>query len=264
MHSLFQVVETCERLLNRAGGAGRYSSRTFYGHGLFLKATIHGRSMLELVSSSKSTDAGAICVLARCIMEIHNAATYFLEERLSKDEAHMRLHLFLLNHSANLKRIHDHLGTAKSDFWVSGSVRWSVTELEKNPVFAALDEPHRKNLLRGKSPYLYGRYSGSRLVSKTVESGLYTLFSQSTHSFSLGLPAVEGGQFTPAGTESSLLLAADTGALYMSSLALMYWRLRHRAIKKITAEERAFLQEHALPASLMMRLSDIKSQAAVF
>lgn len=218
MHSLFQVVETCERLLNRAESAGRYSSRTFYGHGLFLKATLHGRSMLELVSSSESTDVGAICVLARCIMEIHNAATYFLEERLSKDEAHMRLHLFLLNHSTNLKRIHEHLGTAKSDFWVSGSIRWSVTELEKNPVFAALDELHRKNLLRGKSPYLHGRYSGSRLVSKTVESGLYTLFSQSAHSFALGLPAVGRRRSSYSGGDREL---TAVGSRYRSSLLVV-------------------------------------------
>jgi len=163
VHPLRGVVEICEQVLSRARESSRSTSRVLYGHGLFAKAVKHGRSILTLASGEHEPDVGAICVLSRCIMEVHKAASYFLEVGLSKDEAHMRLHLFLLNHSTDLEKIHDRLGTSKSDFWHRVGRKWSLDELAKNPIFMSLDEKHRENLSRGKSPYLHARYSGPRL-----------------------------------------------------------------------------------------------------
>jgi hypothetical protein len=257
MHPLHQVVDICENMLDRAKDSAKSSSRVFYGHGLFAKASLHGRSILLLASGKQNVDVGAICVLARCTVEIHNAASYLLESNLSKDEAHMRLHLFLLNHSIDLEKIQERLGTARSDFWHNDSSQWSLSELAKNPIFIALDEPHRKNLSKGKSPYIHSRYSGPRLIPKNIESGLYTLFSQSAHSYSLGL-LMGGGQATPTGIVNSFGLAIDATTMYLASLALLYWRLRHKAIKQFSAEERRTLEEESTSTRLLTRLSEIK------
>lgn len=260
MHALFRVVDICECLIERAQNAGKHSSRTYHGHGLFLKAVLHGRSMLTLIVSNGVTDVGAVCVLARCVMEAGNAAMYLLENGLSKDEAHLRLHLLLLNHSTDLQRIHVYLGT-NGNSWSTMSRHWSLSELARNPIFTAQDDLHRKNLLRGKAPYLHNRYAGPRLITKAVESGLYTLFSQSTHSLSLGLP-LGGGQITPVGSDNSLMLAADVGALYLSSFAPIYWRLRHKAIKILHSEERAFLRDQSSSSYLIARLEKIKKMGS--
>jgi hypothetical protein len=191
-------------------------------------------------------------------MEVQKAASYFLEIGLSKDEAHMRLHLFLLNHSTDLEKIHNRLDTAKTDFWHRAGRTWSLDELMKNPVFMSLDSRHRTNLLRGKSPYLHTRYTGPRLLSYDVENGLYTLFSHSAHSFSLGLPETGDGSASPSGAVNSFCLALDSASLHLASFGLLYWRVRHRAIKVFSDEERRVLQDAASPELIMQRLSEIQ------
>lgn len=258
VHPLRGVVEVCERVLSRARESSRSTSRVLYGHGLFAKAVQHGRSIVTLAGGEHESDVGAICVLSRCIMEVHKAASYFLEAGLSKDEAHMRLHLFLLNHSTDIEKIHDRLGTSKSDFLHRAGREWSRKELAKNPVFMSLDEKHRENLSRGKSPYLHARYSGLRPLPLHIESGLYTLFSHSAHSFSLGLPEVGGGAASPAGTVNSFFLAVDAASLHLASFGLLYWRVRHRAIKQFLPQERRTLEDAASPALLIKRLDEIR------
>lgn len=258
IHPLRGVVEICEQMLSRARDSSTSTWRILYGHGLFTKAVRHGRSIVTLAGAEHEPDVGAICVLSRCIMEVHKAAAYFLEIGLSKDEAHLRLHLFLLNHSTDLEKIHDRLGTAKSDFWHQMGRKSSLAELAKNPVFTSLDQKHRENLIRGKSPYLHTRYTGPRLLPLNIESGLYTLFSHSTHSFSLGLPEVGSGAASPSGTVNSFYLAADSAAHHLASFGLLYWRVRHRAIKQLPAHELEILKESASPAVLMKRLEEIR------
>lgn len=257
------MVEVCEQVLSRARESSVSTSRVLYGHGLFAKAVQHGRSILTLAGGENQTDVGAVCVLSRCIMEVHKAASYFLEVGLSKDEAHMRLHLFLLNHSTDIEKIHDRLGTSKSDFWHRAGRQSSLEELAKNPVFKSLDEKHRENLSRGKSPYLHARYSGPRLLPLRIESGLYTLFSQSAHSFSLGLLEVGRGELSPVGAVNSFFLAADSASLHLASFGLLYWRVRHRAIKQLLPLERRVLEDAASPVFLMKRLDEIRMKYGV-
>jgi hypothetical protein len=247
-------------MLQRARQSSRSSSRVIYGHGFFSKATRHGRSILTLAKADSQPDVSAICVLARCIMEAHKAASYFLEPGLSEDEAQMRLHLLLLNHSTDLEKIHNRLGISNDDIWHKTGREWSLEELSSNPVFNALDEPHRKNLVRGKSPYLHARYSGPRLVPLAIENGLYTLFSHSAHSFSLGLPETGGGAASPSGAVNSFHLAVESASLHLADLGLIYWRLRHRAIKHLQMEDRSALTAAKSSEALLKRLQDIKTR----
>lgn len=260
-HPLRNVVEICEQMLFRAQASQSRSSRALYGHDLFVKAVQHGRSIVTLASGEHEPDVGAMCVLARCIMEVHKAASYFLESGLSKNEADLRLNLVLLNHSTDLEKILHHLDTQKSEPWLRAMREWSLSKLAKNPIFMSLDDKHRENLKRGKSPYLHARYSGPKLLPLNIESGLYTLFSQSAHSFSLGLPqTVENGSATPAGAVNSFFLAADSAALHLASLGLLYWRVRKRAIKQLSPQDKQSLEKVASPALLMKRLNKIRKR----
>jgi hypothetical protein len=82
---------------------------------------------------------GGICVLARCLIEVRNASAYLLESNISKDEAHLRLHLVGLNQSVDMQRVNKGLETSRTDFWTEHSITYSREELAKNPNFVALD-----------------------------------------------------------------------------------------------------------------------------
>ncbi len=257
------VVGLCEELLRRARDTDRSSSRTYYVHGFFAKAVQHGRSILALIEADKSVerqiDVGATCVLTRCILEIFNAAAYLTEAGVGADESDLRFNLFLLNHSTDLGRINRGLGINHGRFRYEASRQLLVDQLKTNPSFTSLDEDHKKRLLKGRSPYLTARYKGRRPLPAGVESALYTLFSQNAHSFSLGLaPVIGGGRATPIGEENAFFIALDTAALYLANLALLYWRIRYRAIKQLSIEERDKLRTAASPVALLNRISGIR------
>lgn len=263
-HPLRNVVEICEKMLSSARESTSRSSRSLYGHSLFAKAVQHGRSIVTLAGSKPEVDVGAICVLSRCIMEVHKAASYFLEAGLSKDEAQMRLHLFLLNHSTDLGKIQDRLNTAKSDYSHYLCRELLLSELAKNPTFMMLDKKHKENLMRGKFPYLHTRYAGPKLLSPNIESGLYTLFSHSAHSFSLGLQEDGGGAETPSGAVNSFFLAVDAASLHLASFGLLYWRVRHKAIKQLHLQDKQALEAAASPTLLMKRLDEIRMHSSAY
>jgi hypothetical protein len=229
-----------------------------YGHSLFAKAVKHGRSILILSDLDNEVDIGAVCTLTRCIMEIQKAASYFLEFNLSKEESNMRLHLLLLNHSSDLGKINDNLGTSGSSSLHKTFRDVHLVGLQKNPIFSSFEDKHQKNLLRGKSPYLHSRYSGSKVLPLNIESGLYTLFSQSVHSFSLGLTDLVDGSASPAGAYNSYMLAIEATSLYLASFALSYLRVRHRTFKDFPSRKRIALENLATPESLMKHLQEIK------
>ncbi len=181
---LEEVVLTCEAIRERASKTSPSSWRVYYAAGFFDKATLHGRSLVSLVNLFRGEkhplDISGICVLSRCILEVHNASSYLFEPGISKDELELRHRLFLLNHSADLKKINEGFGIKDNDTRSSFNhiaLQWSEDELQKNPVFQSLDDPHRKALLKGKSPYLTARYARKKPLTRSVESAAYNLFS---------------------------------------------------------------------------------------
>ncbi|WP_143330233.1 hypothetical protein [Chromobacterium haemolyticum] len=260
IHPLPNVVDVCEKLVIRARESFGSTYRIIYGHGLFVKAVRHGRSILTLTKEEDEQDIGGMCFLARCIMEAYKAASYFLEAGLSANEADMRLQLFSLNHSTDLCKIHERLGISKSDSLHHMTREWSLKKLEHNPIFMSLDEKHKNNLRRGKSPYQHNRYAGKNLLPSDVESGLYTLFSHSAHSFSLSLPETGSGSASASGAANSFFLAADVASIHLAAFGLLYWRVRHRAIKYLSPKERTILKESSSPSHLIERLEKIRSR----
>jgi hypothetical protein len=261
---LSRLTVLCESLIKRGAAVSRTSERAYYAHGYFSKSTLHARSILVLVAEldeeNKSIDIGAICVLARCIVEIRNASAYLLEHSISKPEAHLRLHLVGLNHATDLLRLGKGLDTIKSSQWSDFAIAFEKRELESNSIFKTLDEPHRKQLLKGRSPFQFSRYSGERPLAPAQESGLYTLLSQSAHSFSLGLSSVSGGgQATASGAYNATRIAIEAAILYLADTALTYCRFRNRAVGKLNEKERVLLGESVSPHRFHRVLASIKA-----
>lgn len=150
------LTDVIQAIAKRGTDAPPTTERAYYAHCLFTKASLHARSIVSLCDSSlqreEQPDVGGICVLARCLIEVRNATSYLLESNISKNEAHLRLHLVSLNQSVDLLRVTRGLETNRDDFWSEHSITYSRGELAGNPIFAALDPNQKKYLLRGKSP----------------------------------------------------------------------------------------------------------------
>lgn len=255
---------SCQAIVKRGTDVPPTTERAYYAHCLFTKATLHARSIVSLCDSSlqnnEQVDVGAICVLARCILEIRNAASYLLEHNISKEEAHLRLHLVGLNQSVDLLRVTKGLETSQDDFWSEHSITHSRRELERNPIFVALDVDHKKNLLRGKSPYQHSRYRGKRPLNTVHESAIYTLLSHSAHAFGLGLSGFAGhGKATPAGTVNLFLIAIQISQIYLADTARTYCRFRRRALDKLSDIDIITLEQASNPTSLLKLLKDIRA-----
>lgn len=143
--------------------------------------------------------------------------------------------------------------------WGQHAIAFSRKELEKNEIFAALDEQHKKNLLRGKSPYQFSRYGGDRPISTSQEAGIYTLLSQSAHSFSLGLTGFAGfGDAAPTGRLNSYRVAVLAAQIYLADFIKTYCNFRRRAIGNLTAEQTTLLERASDSKPLKQMLSSLR------
>ena len=242
------------------------TERGYYAHCLFVTASLHARSIVSLCDAAlerdEQADVGGICVLARCLIEVRNAAAYLLEVNISKDEAHLRLRLLGLNQSVDMQRINKGLEASRTDFWTEHSIAYSREELAKNPAFLSLDPHHRTHLLRGKNPYLHSRYRGARPLSITQESAIYRLLSHSAHAFALGLWGFVGyGRATPAGTLNSFRIATLAAQLYLADNAKTYCKFRRRALGKLGEDERALLEQCSDTAAMKSLLEGMRAAA---
>lgn len=260
------LTDLSQAIATRGTNSPPTTERAYYAHCLFMKASLHARSIVSLCDAAlerdEQADVGGICVLARCLIEVRNAAAYLLEVNISKAEAHLRLRLVGLNQSIDMQRINKGLEASRTDFWTEHSITYSREELAKNPAFLALDSDHRKHLLRGKNPYLHSRYRGARPLSITQESAIYTLLSHSAHAFALGLSGFAGyGRATPAGTLNSFRIATLAAQLYLADTAKTYCKFRRRAVGKLGEDERALLEQCSEPAAMNSMLKGIRAAA---
>ena len=246
---LAQTVSLSRRLLKRGRRTAPSSSRVAYGEALFEKATRHAHSMCLLIRHLRRTpspDVAGISLLARAVIEARNAFAYLIERGITDDEFNLRLWLLLLNHSIDAGQIYARLQQRDSRSMNEVAVRVSRATLRGNPVFGGFNEKQREQLLKGRTPYLRGRYKGRSPVERSVESALYNLFSHSTHSFSLSLPGVSGGgDRALTGPRSTFFLAVEISIMYLCDMAKGYKALRARATGELTGEELMLIEEAA-------------------
>ena len=244
---LFEALVTiCESMRERSRAASISNERMFYAREFFRKGTEHGRSMCRLIEPLKRkerADVAGICVLARALIETHNAFLYLTESKLSA-ELDFRIALLQLNGAVDLHRINNALGIGSDDvrMWAQEvSKKFAIDELNANQVFLALEQKQRDHLLRGKYPYLMHRYAGPRPIERAIESAAYNLFSHSVHSF--GLSSSFAGRATPAGYVNLLILALQMSAIFLAHLAKRYRSLRGRAIGAMVATDKQLIED---------------------
>ncbi len=243
MVSLEDVVEVCEAFVDRARGVAATSPRAYHSGLLFSKVTHHGRSMLTLAEDRLAADVAGICMLARAIVEAHDAAAYLLETGIDEADAELRTELFLLNHATGHGAIEDALGTNPSGGLADGFRQMSIERLEENAAFTRLTRKQKRSLLRGRHPFGLSEPTDYSVLEPQVARGLYSMFSHNVHPFSLGLHHKGGGHLHPAGKVNAFRLAGSTASLYLAHFAWRYWTLRSAAIKTFTDRERKIISD---------------------
>ena len=243
---LEKIVCVCEGMQKRTESTESTSLRTVRAKGFFEKATLHSRSMITLLdryqTKKVSLDIAALCILSRCIIEIHNASGYLLRTGLTKNESDLRNDLFILNHSSELKIINSGLGIHKRNFIHDHTSILIEKQLEMNPAFQALDASKRNKLLKREYPYQLKNIGAPQgPVSRSTEAAAIKLFSHGIHSFSLSLSPMDGGRDSVSGGTNMAFLASEMALIYLSHIALQYWRIRFRAIKTFSLNEKNLL-----------------------
>ena len=237
--SLETLVTACESLESGSKRVRPLSVRTHYAAAYFAKATLHGRSICSLLGEIKArryADVAGICALARSLIETHNVFLYLVESGIGADELELRVTLAQLNQAVDLIRISEALewGSEDTIFWQSAARDHARGVLESNCSFQALGEKERAHLLRGKSPYLKGRFKGTGPVKPEVESAAYNLFSHNVHAY--GLSSSYAGSETPAGSANTLFLAVEMSCIYLANLVLRYRAVRPKAVPNLSNE----------------------------
>lgn len=244
---LAAVVDLAQSLRLRSAGASISNARIFHAIRVFEKGVLHGVSICALLEKSRverELDGAGICALTRTLIETHNVLLYLTEAGISKEELELRLFLMYLNQVMDLIRMGDALELTKNEnngSFEIGQRDFAVRELEGNQAFLALDEKHRKHLLKSGTPFLMDRYKGPRPASRKIESAAYNLFSHNVHTF--GLAGKMGGSATPAGFMNVLILAVEMAVIYLSHMIKRYQAVRTRAVGKLAPSERGLIDD---------------------
>jgi hypothetical protein len=259
-----QLVDFTQAIAKKGSSSQPTTERAYYAHCLLVKASLHARSMVSLFDSASGKkelyDVGALCVLARCLIEVRHAAAYLLESNISKEEAHLRLNLVGLNGAVDLLRVSKGLNTSSDDFLSEHSIRYFRNEISSNSIFLSLDDAQKKMLMIGKWPFQRKRYHGARPLKFTQESAIYTLLSHSAHAFSLGLSGYAGyGSATPAGTVNSFMIAMLTSQIYLADLVKTYCKFRRRSIGKLSLDDSDLLDRCSSVSELNLQLDQIRA-----
>ena len=227
-----------------------WTYRTIYAEQLFEKIVLISHSFLKLLpeSNHQNTDAydiSSFASLARNVIECHNVFQYLCVDHISKQEFEFRLWLMNLHHSVDSERILNALRLPQRKRSNSPDIADLMPEfvLKRNVFFNSLDERVRNELLKGKKPYYWRvRRSSNVPISKILESALYNFFSNSIHSFPLGIHYssvyVKGHHLN---LYSLYFLSIEAMIIYLASAVRSYIKLRRKYTTYITRDEGTFV-----------------------
>jgi hypothetical protein len=172
----------------------RNDGRQFWASVLFARQCGLGVSLQRLLPGSPSYkngrhwDSTGALALCRSVFEAHLAMFYLCTDEMSGDDYQLRIRLIFLHDAHERPRILEKIGTTSDainkEFYSSEIARLR-SEIANNPVFMALPEPKKKELLKGKTPYYLTQ---DELLQRqgadaSVLRGIWELLSSHVHSY---------------------------------------------------------------------------------
>ncbi|MFX3632886.1 MAG: hypothetical protein ACE3L7_05520 [Candidatus Pristimantibacillus sp.] len=239
------------------------SMRSFFSETIYEKSLLNANSIINLIpnlkmdnlkEAQKYLDISSIASLARNLIEIHNVYNYMCERGISDDEFDFRFYLFSYHQNFSSDRIISTLGIPKSSGYLAGyGLLYSEGMLTNNNVFLYLSDGLKKEIIKGKKPFLFDRilkrYSP---INKEIESGIYNLLSNSVHTLPIGLfnnSAYPGDSHLDR--SNLAFIALETSILFFSTILLEYVKRRNKLSKMLTSEDLLFINEMTISDNLL-------------
>lgn len=247
--------------------------RAFYGETLLNKAILNANSYMSLIPKEKKDlrflDVGTLVSISRNIIETHNVYNYLCEIGISSSELSFRMELLAYYQSKCTVNILKKLGFDEHDSMMQLHSNF-VTNPENlsadYPEFDSLDKTTKRQIIRGKKPYLNYRIKRKMsTVNKDVEKGIYNLFSNSVHSFPLGMSNYDRfKRSNHLDNNQLLIISLEVNIIYLASIIKSYITLRKSLGRKLKQHEKLLVRKLVSDENLKKWLENRKREGKKF
>lgn len=213
------------------------------------KVLLHCNSIIQLFVTNQNEyselDIALIASATRNIMDSANVYFYISERGLSDEEVNFRYNLQLLNYHKNMKDIYKKLNFPMDSFRMKlVDMSFVIEEIKNSSIFLTASNKEKSMILSGKQFYNRKRVG---IFSKNLESAIFNILSNSTHSFYIGLSnnSVNKSIVFSSYIDSLMLsiISVETAIIYVANIINDYLLLRRQLGKIITQEERGRIKD---------------------
>lgn len=130
-------------------------------------------------------DFSSFCSLARNIIEGSNLHWYYCVDEIGEAEVDFRFMLYDYHDNTTIYRLGEFLGDSPEELSGIEAKRKNIRiQLEANPIFCALDEAARKQIIKGRkcSHLIQAEIAKRRGLDVDFFNGVYKLLSSNVHS----------------------------------------------------------------------------------
>lgn len=185
-----------------------------------------------------------IASATRNIMDAANVYFYISERGISDEELNFRYNLQLLNYNKNIKEIYIKLSFPMDSFRIKlDDMSFVIEEIKNSSIYSTASNKEKSIILSGKQFYNRKRVG---IFSQDLESAIFNILSNSTHSFYIGLSNNSVKNLFFSSYIDSLMLSiisVETAILYVANIINDYLLLRRQLSKIITQPERIRIKD---------------------
>lgn len=200
--ALDNVVRECIHVSRSYSGIKSPTSQHFYASVLFTSLITRGVSLVTLAPHSpwaskviEHWDYASVAGIVRSMLEARLAFHYLCVDSCSREEWECRWNIFDLHDCTSRKKLFDTMGSDQTEIEKFEKQREELCDrLRSNTFFMSLPTSQQKNLLNGKTAYLFPL----EVIAERVGIGIptfrmmYALFSSHVHSLPMSFYRIGG------------------------------------------------------------------------
>ncbi len=233
-----QLFDIASSMVTKPEGVICNTVRTINARDIFYKVPLALASYLNLINSSyvNLIDEHSLNSIARNIIELRNVFHYVCEYKLSKDELNFRMLLADYHGCARELKILKTFDHETKD--VEVRCGYILSLIQETDFYRKLSDKQKTSVIKAERPYHWECMTRRKyVIDKKIESGLYDLFSNYTHSFPLS--NISQRAYLPEtifSYSNITILAGKVILLYSASLIREYMLLRNTVFRSIIKE----------------------------
>lgn len=216
------------------------------------KVVLHLGSFTKIINNCRmeELDISMLATIARNIMECGNTYFYYAERKISDEEIEFRYHIANLHYDNSVMDIIKKMEYPQNNFRTS-TLQWGkelmIKKIKESSIYQELSKIEKSQVLNGNQAYHSKRQKELHtILDRDIESAIYNIFSNSAHSYYLGLGTNSmNGSFAHASyikPEMVLCLAMEISIVYSANILVDYLQLRKTLNQYLTEEEKGFIK----------------------